>query len=184
MKNFILILVLSLTISACSSKQNQHETDATQDSSFIEDEFPALESEEFDIVDSEIAAEEINQEIQEEIQEAVEEVEVEDRIFFEENSSSLTSKAQTILDNQSAWLKSDPSIKIIIEGHCDERGTREYNIALGEKRANSTKEYLVANGVESFRIKTISYGKERPALVGSSEAVWNKNRRSVTVIEE
>ena len=114
----------------------------------------------------------------------MEEIQVEDRVFFDLDSSSLKDNAKKILDNQAAWLKSDPSIKVIIEGHCDERGTREYNIALGERRANATKEYLVSNGVEEFRIKTISYGKERPAFVGRGEEIWSKNRRSVTVIEE
>ncbi len=110
------------------------------------------------------------------------EVEVQDRVFFGYDSSEVNDEAKKILDVQVAWLKSDRSIKVTIEGHCDERGTREYNIALGEKRANSVKKYLVANGVEAARIKTVSYGKERPAFFGANEAIFNKNRRAVTVV--
>lgn len=110
------------------------------------------------------------------------EVEVQDRIFFDYNSFDANNESKKILDVQVAWLKSDPSIKITVEGHCDERGTREYNIALGEKRANSVKKYLVANGVAAARIKTVSYGKERPAFFGATESIFNKNRRAVTVV--
>ncbi len=115
-------------------------------------------------------------------QQQAQEVEVQDRIFFGYDASDVSDEAKKILDVQIAWLKSDPTIKITIEGHCDERGTREYNIALGEKRANSVKKYLVAGGVESNRIKTISYGKERPAFFGAAESIFNKNRRAVTVV--
>jgi peptidoglycan-associated lipoprotein len=83
---------------------------------------------------------------------------------------------------QAKWLKEHPAISMVIEGHCDERGTREYNIALGDKRANSAKSYLTSNGVDSARIKTISYGKERPAFFGTNEDVLAKNRRAVTVV--
>lgn len=114
---------------------------------------------------------------------AAQEVEVQDRVFFTYDSSDVNEEAKKILDVQVAWLKSDPSIKITIEGHCDERGTREYNIALGEKRANSAKKYLVSNGVEAGRIKTVSYGKERPAFFGATEEIFNKNRRAVTVVK-
>jgi peptidoglycan-associated lipoprotein len=110
------------------------------------------------------------------------EVEVQDRVFFGYDAFEISGDAKKILDVQVAWLKSDPTIKITIEGHCDERGTREYNIALGEKRANSVKKYLVANGVEAARIKTVSYGKERPAFFGANESIFNKNRRAVTVV--
>lgn len=110
------------------------------------------------------------------------EVEVQDRVFFGYDSSEINDEAKKILDVQVAWLKSDSAIKITIEGHCDERGTREYNIALGEKRANSAKKYLVANGINASRIKTVSYGKERPAFFGATEAIFNKNRRAVTVV--
>ena len=109
--------------------------------------------------------------------------EVGDRVFFEFDKSNLTSAARSTLDRQAAWLKQYPSVQIIVEGHADERGTREYNLALGERRANSAKEYLVAQGVDPERVRTISYGKERPAVEGSNEAAWAQNRRAVTVIE-
>lgn len=113
--------------------------------------------------------------------ETIKEVEVQDRVFFDYNSSSVSEAAKTVLNTQAEWLKSAPAVKITIEGHCDERGTREYNIALGEKRALSTKNYLVSNGVEAARIQIISYGKERPAYFGSGEDVYAKNRRAVVV---
>ena len=86
-----------------------------------------------------------------------------------------------ILNEQIVWLHNNPSAMIVIEGHCDERGTREYNLALGEKRANAVKDYMMANGIEAGRIRTISYGKERPDVFGSTEDAWSKNRRSVTI---
>lgn len=113
----------------------------------------------------------------------VEEVEVKDRIFFDYDSYSINNSAKEILDIQVAWLNSETSIKIMVEGHCDERGTREYNIALGEKRANSVKKYLISKGIDSSRISVTSYGKERPAFFGSSESVMSKNRRAVTVVK-
>ncbi|MES2960998.1 MAG: peptidoglycan-associated lipoprotein Pal [Pseudomonadota bacterium] len=112
----------------------------------------------------------------------VQEIEVQDRVLFGYDSADLTDDAKKILDTQVSWLKSDAGIKITIEGHCDERGTREYNIALGEKRANAAKKYLTSNGVDAARIKIISYGKERPAFFGTSEEVLAKNRRAVTVV--
>lgn len=105
-----------------------------------------------------------------------------DRVFFGYDSSSLSSEAQRTLEAQAAWLKQHGSVNVTVEGHCDERGTREYNIALGERRANAAKKYLVSLGVSSGRISTISYGKERPAVVGDNEAAWSQNRRAVTVI--
>lgn len=113
--------------------------------------------------------------------ETIKEVEVQDRVFFDYNSFEISDAAKAILTTQVAWLKSAPEVKITIEGHCDERGTREYNIALGEKRALSAKNYLVSNGVDASRIQIISYGKERPAYFGNSEDVYAKNRRAVVV---
>ena len=110
------------------------------------------------------------------------EVEVQDRVFFVYDSSEVNGEAKKILDVQVAWLKSDSSIKITIEGHCDERGTRAYNLALGERRAEAARSYLVSLGVPQNRLTTVSYGKERPAVLGSDESSWAQNRRSVTVI--
>lgn len=108
--------------------------------------------------------------------------EVGDRVFYEFDSSELSSSARATLDRQAAWLRQYPSVTVTVEGHCDERGTREYNLALGERRANAAKEYLVSQGVSADRIRTISYGKERPAVEGSNEAAWAQNRRAVTDI--
>jgi len=110
-------------------------------------------------------------------------VNVGDRVFFGYDEYNLSSEAKTLIEAQALWLKKYPNINFVIEGHCDERGTREYNLALGEKRAVAVRNYLVALGVESSRIETISYGKERPAVTGSDEESWSQNRRSVLVVE-
>ena len=109
-------------------------------------------------------------------------VNVGDRVFFAFDKYNLNPDARKTLEGQAAWLKKYPSVKITVQGHCDERGTREYNLALGERRANSAKDYLVALGVSPNRIKTISYGKERPVALGSNESSWAQNRRSVTTL--
>ena len=109
-------------------------------------------------------------------------VNVGDRVFFNYDSSELDSDAQELLQDQVAWLKQYSNVSVIIEGHCDERGTREYNLALGEKRAQSVKNYLINLGISSDRVSTISYGKERPAVVGSNDGAWAQNRRSVTKV--
>ena len=108
--------------------------------------------------------------------------EIGDRIYFETDKHNINSASAFILESQANWLKSTPGFQIIIEGHCDERGTREYNLALGERRANSVKEFLVSLGVEPGRVTTISYGKERPSAEGSTSESWAENRRAVTVV--
>lgn len=105
-----------------------------------------------------------------------------DRVFFEFDSSLLSSRAQMTLDKQAAYLKSNPAVKARIAGHADERGTREYNLALGSRRANAAKNYLVSKGISSSRLSTISYGKERPAVTGSTPYAYAQNRRAVTVL--
>lgn len=106
-----------------------------------------------------------------------------DRVFFEYDSSELSAQAKEQLHKQIAWLNSHHSVKATIAGHCDERGTREYNLALGERRAEKVKKYLVHHGVDAHRLKTISYGKEQPAVIGNDENAWSKNRRAVTLVE-
>jgi peptidoglycan-associated lipoprotein len=108
--------------------------------------------------------------------------EVGDRVFFGFDKSDLSSDAQATLDRQAAWLKKYPSARVTVEGHCDERGTREYNLALGERRSAAVRDYLVARGVDESRVETISFGKERPVAFGNDEAAWSQNRRGVTVI--
>ena len=106
---------------------------------------------------------------------------VPDRVFFATNESILTTMSRDTLRKQAAWLRDNSSINVVIEGHADERGTREYNLALGERRANAVKDYLITYGISSDRISVISYGKERPVDSGSNPLSWSKNRRSVTV---
>ena len=108
-------------------------------------------------------------------------VNVGDRVFFGYDSAELDSDAKELLQAQAAWLKQYNKASITVEGHCDERGTREYNLALGERRANAAKDYLMTYGVSSDRISIVSYGKERPVDSGSSPLAWSKNRRAVTV---
>ena len=110
--------------------------------------------------------------------------EVGDRVYFETDKHNINSSSAFKLETQANWIKSTPGFTIILEGHCDERGTREYNLALGERRANSDKEFLVSMGVDESRIMTVSYGKERPAADGSTSESWAENRRVVTVIGE
>jgi len=105
-----------------------------------------------------------------------------DRVFFAYDSSLLTADATRTLQRQAAWLKAS-SAALTIEGHADERGTREYNLALGDRRANAVRDYLVAQGVAPDRIRTISYGKEHPQTAGHDESAWAQNRRGVSVVQ-
>jgi len=106
---------------------------------------------------------------------------VADRVFFATNKSSLTTKSRETLRKQATYLRKNKNLNVTIEGHADERGTREYNLALGERRANAAKDYLMTYGISGKRISVISYGKERPANSDSSSLAWSQNRRSVTV---
>ena len=106
---------------------------------------------------------------------------VPDRVFFATNETILTTASRETLRAQAAWLRKNSSVNVVLEGHADERGTREYNLALGERRANSAKDYLMTYGISSDRISVLSYGKERPVDAGSNPLAWSKNRRSVTV---
>jgi peptidoglycan-associated lipoprotein len=110
-------------------------------------------------------------------------ISVGDRVLFDYDSSELSSDAKLTLDKQSRFLRVNSDLTFTIEGHCDERGTREYNLALGEKRATAVRDYLVIEGISPDRIRVISYGKEKPAVVGSNDMAWSKNRRAVTTID-
>jgi len=109
-------------------------------------------------------------------------VNVGDRVFFELDSSALDADARTTLERQAFFLRKYPSVSITVEGHCDERGTREYNLALGERRASAVRDYLVSLGIDPSRVVTISFGKERPVNPASTEQAWAENRRGVTVL--
>ena len=104
-------------------------------------------------------------------------------MFFDTDMSNIREDGRQTLNRQAEWLKKYTNYQITIAGHCDERGTREYNLALGERRANAAKQYLVAQGIPAQRVQTISYGKERPDPVGSDEAAWARNRRAVTELQ-
>jgi peptidoglycan-associated lipoprotein len=105
-----------------------------------------------------------------------------DRVFFGYDKSTLTQEAHATIARQAAWLQSHDKINVTVEGHCDDRGTREYNLALGERRAAAAAKALEAKGIHMSKIETVSYGKERPAVLGTDESVWGKNRRAVTVL--
>ena len=111
-------------------------------------------------------------------------VNVGDRVFFETDSSELTDQARATLDKQAQWLGNYNRYAFTIEGHADERGTREYNIALGARRAETVREYLVSRGVSGQRMRTISYGKERPVALCNDISCWSQNRRAVTVLDQ
>jgi peptidoglycan-associated lipoprotein len=105
-----------------------------------------------------------------------------DRVFFDTDRSNIRADQRTVLERQARWMQTNPQVQVTVEGHADERGTREYNLALGQRRANSARDVLVASGVSGARVQTISYGKDRPDALGSSEDAWAQNRRAVTVV--
>jgi peptidoglycan-associated lipoprotein len=109
-------------------------------------------------------------------------VNVGDRVFFDFDKSDLKPEGRRTVEALAAWMNNFPATRITVEGHCDERGTREYNLALGERRANAVYDYLLALGVQANRLRTISYGKERPAVLGSNEEAWAQNRRGVFLV--
>ena len=152
-RNIFLVLLLSLVLSACATQQKT----AKIDSQLQGDVYTGTDTVKY-LADG-----------------------VKDRVFFATNESVLTTASRDTLRKQAAWLRKNPEVTVVLEGHCDERGTREYNLALGERRANAAKDYLMTYGVASNGISVISYGKERPVDSGSNPLAWSKNRRSVTV---
>ena len=153
LKNTFLIILLSMVVSACATKK----TATNLDSQIQGDVYTGTDTVEY------LAKG------------------VPDRVFFATNETILTTMSRDTLRKQAAWLRENPSVNVVLEGHADERGTREYNLALGERRANAAKDYLMTYGVSVDRISVISYGKERPVDSGSNPLSWSKNRRSVTV---
>jgi peptidoglycan-associated lipoprotein len=109
-------------------------------------------------------------------------VEVGDRVFFDYDAYNIRADQRGTVEALAAWLETYPSVTLTIEGHADERGTREYNLALGERRANSVRDYLVALGINPARLSSVSYGEERPAVLGSNDSAWAQNRRGVFVV--
>ena len=152
-RNIFLVLLLSLVLSACATQQKVTKID----SQIQGDVYTGTDTVKY-LADG-----------------------VKDRVFFATNESVLTTASRDTLRKQASWLRKNSEVTVVLEGHCDERGTREYNLALGERRANAAKDYLMTYGVASNRISVISYGKERPVDSGSNPLSWSKNRRSVTV---
>ena len=152
-RNTFLIILLSLIVSACATKKTTMKVEGQMQG----DVYTGTDTVEY-LADG-----------------------VPDRVFFATNESILTTASRETLRAQAAWLRKNPGINVVLEGHADERGTREYNLALGERRANAAKDYLITYGISADRISVISYGKERPVDSGSNPLSWSKNRRSVTV---
>lgn len=178
-KKTLLLVTAVFSLSTLASCQNSNKAKLDDEFKIQDDLSGNQPSQPYETVNNEQDAIAINKQAQEKSQE----VEVQDRVFFGYDSFDISTESKKILDTQVAWLKSDEKIKITIEGHCDERGTREYNLALGERRAESAKQYLIAQGISSNRISVISYGKERPAFMGASEETFAKNRRAVVVVD-
>ena len=155
LKNTFLVILLTFVVSACASKKTT--TTTKIDSQIQGDVFIGNDTVEY------LAKG------------------VPDRVFFATNESILTTKSRDTLRKQAAWLRENTNVNVVVEGHADERGTREYNLALGERRANAAKDYLMTYGISADRISVISYGKERPVDSGSNPLSWSKNRRSVTI---
>ena len=132
--------------------------------------------------DNEFEDEDVRQEAAEQSEAFVQNAK--DRVFFGFDRSNLSAEAVKVLRVQADYLKANPEKKIVVEGHTDDRGTREYNLALGERRAVAVKNYLISRGIDANRIRVISYGKERPAVVGANEAAWSQNRRAVTIVKD
>ena len=161
MKKLLILAASALLLTACSSTKEGAELYGTTDGGWN------------DAVDiSNLSATELTKKLQKTGF---------DVVYFGFNESSLDGQAKADLQKQADWLKENPKALIVIEGRCDERGTREYNLALGEQRANAARSYLIAKGIEANRIRTISYGKDKPVVLGSDEESWAKNRSATTV---
>ena len=156
LKNTFLVLIFGLVVTACATKKT------TESASKIDSQIQA---------DVYIGTDTVG-----ELAKGVP-----DRVFFATNESLLTTKSRDTLRKQAAWLRENTNVNVVIEGHADERGTREYNLALGERRANAAKDYLMTYGISGKRISVISYGKEKPVNPASTPLAWSQNRRSVTV---
>ena len=177
-KKILLLALLALFITACATKPKDTADTSGTGSSSSDSSVSASDSEEGTLTETQgtgsgTAIEPGSQE------DFI--VNVGDRVYFDYDSAELDADAQELLQHQAAWFKEHNILVVTIEGHCDERGTREYNLALGERRANAAKDYMMTYGISGNRISVISYGKERPVNSGSTPLAWSQNRRSVTV---
>jgi peptidoglycan-associated lipoprotein len=178
LKNAFLVVMFGLIVTACATKKSVKTTDSTTSTTTTAT--TAAETQKADPI------EKLDALMQGDVyvgSDTVGELAsgVPDRVFFATNEIILTTASRETLRKQAAWLRQNSDVTVVVEGHADERGTREYNLALGERRANAAKDYLMTYGVSSDRIKVLSYGKERPVDSGSNPLSWSKNRRSVTV---
>ena len=174
LKNAFLLVIFSLIITACATKKSvktESSTTTTKSAETVEKADPIEKLDALMQGDVYIGTDTVG-----ELASGVP-----DRVFFATNETILTTASRETLRKQAAWLRQNSDVTVVVEGHADERGTREYNLALGERRANAAKDYLMTYGVSSDRIKVLSYGKERPVDSGSNPLSWSKNRRSVTV---
>ena len=174
LKNAFLVVMFGLIVTACATKKSVKTTDSTTSTTTAAETQKADPIEKLDALmqgDVYIGSDTVG-----ELASGVP-----DRVFFATNEIILTTASRETLRKQAAWLRQNSDVTVVVEGHADERGTREYNLALGERRANAAKDYLMTYGVSSDRIKVLSYGKERPVDSGSNPLSWSKNRRSVTV---
>ena len=175
LKNTFIILVASLVLNACATKKTSTTTSTTTST-------PEASTS----TSTSTSTPSISGQMQGDVFIGMDSIEylpsgVPDRVFFATNEIVLTTASRETLRKQAAWLRENSDVNVIVEGHADERGTREYNLALGERRANSAKDYLMTYGVSSDRISVLSYGKEKPVDSGSNPLSWSKNRRSVSV---
>ncbi|PPR20693.1 MAG: Outer membrane lipoprotein Omp16 [Alphaproteobacteria bacterium MarineAlpha10_Bin1] len=180
MKWLVPMAAVMMIVAACESTPDDAaatsgEGDAMQTSSSSSDDSGASSS-----MDSDVSTADVSAPIPGTQEDLVQNVG--DRVFFNYDSAVLTPEGRRTLERQAEWLRLFPELNITIEGHCDERGTREYNLALGERRATAARDYLIAFGMNSSRLRTTSYGKERPYALGHNEESWSLNRRSVTVV--
>ena len=178
LKNAFLVVIFGLIVTACATKKSVKTTTTTESSESSTTK--AAETQKADPI------EKLDALMQGDVyigSDTVGELAsgVPDRVFFATNETILTTASRETLRKQAAWLRQNSDVTVVVEGHADERGTREYSLALGERRANAAKDYLMTYGVSSDRIKVLSYGKERPVDSGSNPLSWSKNRRSVTV---
>ena len=169
---YTLVLMVTLVLAACATAPKETTSSTTTSSSTTSSTTSSVDDAKPEVVDGVYVGSDTVEMLA---------VDVPDRVFFAYDSYSLESGAQDTLAKQAKWLKANGSVTISIEGHADERGTREYNLALGDRRANAAKDFLMAQGISSSRITTISFGKERPVDGASNATAWAKNRRSVTV---
>ena len=183
MKRLVPLAAVLMIVAACESTPDDAaatsgDGDATQTaSSSSSDSSAAVDS---SSMDSDVSSADVSAPIPGTQEDLVQNVG--DRVFFEYDSAVLTPEGRRTLERQAEWLRLFPELNITLEGHCDERGTREYNLALGERRATAARDYLIAFGLNSSRLRSTSYGKERPYALGHNEESWSLNRRSVTVV--